>query len=731
MDLNRRTLLKVLGLTAAGSALPGCEREVHNLVPYLLPDDHIVPGVATWYATTCQECEAGCGILARVMEGRIKKLEGNPEHPINKGKLCAMGQAGLQGVYNPDRLTHPLMREGKRGDGHWRAITWEEGIETWVAKLQSHRQSTCLITRPVNGSLATLFDKVMGHVSGRILIQESREDHTLRAATAQSFGVNTLPFYDLAQADYVLSFGAPFLEHWLSPVAYGIAFGQFRQGRPTVRGRYIQIEPRLSLTAANADQWIPITPGTEGLIAIGIGQVLIQESLTRTASPLSPSMNDIFFSSSLDAIAAKTDILPKTIRQLTREIASAGAPVILGGGPASSHTNSTITLTLLSALNFLLGNVDQPGGLQWRTQPPFPVPAANMTLSSDRHFSALADSFGRADYTLLHLYRADPLFTLPPSTNIEHVFTQARFIVSFSSFLDDSTSRADLILPDHDPLESWGDHVFQDGSPQPVLSLSQPVIRPLYDTRAIGDVWLEAARQLGEPLSSELPWRSLKDMMQATWVPFLQAQEGDGPADNLWRLALQRGGCWPDTSLSSETNLPPEVLAYEEPQFVGQADAYPFYFYPFLSLALYDGRGANRPWLQELPDPLTTHMWGSWIEINPRTAGQLNIHHGDIARITSQYGAVDAPVVFYPGLRPDMLAMPIGQGHRTYGRYAEERGSNPLTLIGPAYDPLSGSIATGATRVNITRISSGRQLPMLERSGNTPFQNHLHQTGGL
>nr|MBA3967679.1 molybdopterin-dependent oxidoreductase [Nitrospirales bacterium] len=270
MDLYRRTLFKILGLTAAGSALPGCEREVHNLVPYLLPDENIIPGVANYYATTCQGCEAGCGIMVRVMEGRAKKIEGNPRHPLNEGKLCARGQAGLQHLYNPDRLQCPLRREGKRGAGQFRSITWEEGIAEWVDQLHSQPGMSAMITRPLTGTLASLLTTVMDSLSGRLIQYESPGEHAVKTANHMSFETHVLPHYDLAHADYLLSFGTPFLEHWLSPVSFGVAYGKFRQGRPMVRGRFIQVEPRLSLTAANADRWIPLRPGTEGLLALGI-----------------------------------------------------------------------------------------------------------------------------------------------------------------------------------------------------------------------------------------------------------------------------------------------------------------------------------------------------------------------------------------------------------------------------------------------------------------------------
>ncbi len=731
MDLYRRTLFKILGLTAAGSSLPGCEREVHNLVPYLLPDEDIVPGVANWYASTCQECEAGCGTIVRVMEGRAKKMEGNPKHPVNEGKLCARGQAALQGLYNPDRLQGPLRREGQRGQGQFRPITWEEGLTEWVKQLRTHAGKSAMVTRPVTGTLGSLLTTMMDSLSGRLVMYESTGEQTLRTANHLSFGTHALPHYDLANADYLLSFGAPFLEHWLSPVSFGVAYGKFRQGRRLVRGRFIQVEPRLSLTASNADQWIPLRPGTEGLLAMGIGQILLRDGLTGLSSFHRKSFHQTFSAFSLEDISANTEVSQETIAQVAHELSSANAPLILGGGPAGAQTNGTSTLILINALNLMIGAIGRRGGLQWMEPQDSPVDLARPGLASDRTLMDLAREFEEGSRTLLHLYRADPLFTLPPSLKFERVFDHAQFIVSFSSFLDDTTSMADLILPDHDPLESWGDVVQQDTIPVPAWSVSQPVVRALYDTRPIGDVWLDAAHRLGGPLRERVPWKSLHDMLKSRWQTVLTKQDSPQSFDIRWRETLQEGGLWPSNIPMRQMNPVIPSVTYEPPQFLGNSSDYPLYCYPYPSLGLHDGRGANRPWLQELPDPLTTGMWGSWIELNPTTAQGLGIHSGDRVRVTSDYGSIEASAMMFPGLHPDMIAVPMGQGHRAYGRYAKGRGVNPLVLLGPSFDGQSGSLATGGTRVRVERIKGGSQLPMLEQSEKNPVFGRMQEMGGL
>src|SRR5579884_90608 len=697
MDLKRRDFLKVIGATAAGSLLPGCANvETRKLIPYLLPDDEIVPGVANWYASVCRECEAGCGIIVRVMEGRAKKIEGNPTHPLNQGKLCAMGQASLQGLYNPDRIRGPLQRDGKRGEGKFKPISWDDGIARWVSELQKRPGGAVMISRPASGTLARLFSEFMRGISGELLFYHPSEDAPVRTANRLGFGIDFLPEYDLANATYLLSFGAPFVDHWLSPVHFGIAYGQMRQGRPTVRGEFVQVEPRLSLTAASADQWIPIRPGTEGLLAVGVGQIILSERRARLGKGDQKRFEDFYTRFSLDQIAAQTEVPRKEMIRLAREFSTAAAPLAIGGGIAAVQTNGTDTMMAINALNILVGNLGQPGGIRF-FQPAQDFSSGEAAMVAEQALADVRGEFKQGSRSVLMLYQSNPLFTLPPSMKFGDVFDQAAFIVSFSPFMDDSTAMADLILPDHFFLESWGDYAQAGITPVPVVGLGQPVVNPLYDTRPVGDLFLIAARQYEGALKARLSWKDFKSMMEAQWKSFLNRQGVNQPFEAAWIERLQQGGWWGAQGKPisvSKRELPPSVASA---RFEGDEKTFPFYFYPFPSMNLHYGQGANRPWLQELPDTATTAVWGSWVEINTKTAARMGIHTGDVVRVISPFGQIEAPAVIYPGLRPDLISVPIGQGHTAYGRYAKGRGVNPLSILAPLFDERSGSLAAGGT----------------------------------
>src|SRR3990172_3180044 len=265
MELSRRDFLKITGVSAAGTVLfAGCAAPEQKLViesPLLIPED-TVNSFENWYASVCRQCPAGCGIIVRVVEGRAKKIEGNPDHPLNRGKLCARGQAGLQALYHPDRIRTPLRRSGPRGSGQYQIITWDNAIDELVSRLKDQRDqgnadAVVLATEPLRGLSAHIAGRFASAYGATHLAFEPLDQTVLWTAMKQVFGQERMPVFDIEHTNYILSFGANFLEPWISQVYYSRLYGEFRQGdRP--RGYLVQVEPRLSATAANADEWLPI-----------------------------------------------------------------------------------------------------------------------------------------------------------------------------------------------------------------------------------------------------------------------------------------------------------------------------------------------------------------------------------------------------------------------------------------------------------------------------------------
>jgi len=722
--LSRREFLKIaVGATGATGLAPQARRFL--LEPFARPPEESLGGEEAWYASTCRQCAAGCGILVRVLNGRARKIEGNPLHPLNRGKLCARGQAGLQVLYNPDRLRNAVRQTGGRGSRVFEPVPWDESLEILAEKVSS-------LSRPER--LLFFGGRMPDHVyrlAARLLeslgapppivsdLHSALEGRSAAQWLAREFfGSRELPLYDLGRSNVVLSFGANLLETWMSPVAQSVGYGEMRQGGTGGRGLLIQLEPRLSATAASADEWIPVRPGSEGFIALGIGRVIVEEKLGHVGSHREHAV--LYQEVDVGEMAAASGVSVDSLRRLARIFADADHAVAIPGGSLSGQTNGSASMLAVQALNVLVAQLGRLGGVY--LSPPGPSAALRETplVQSFAQVQEAIDRMRAGEVDLVMFHDSNPIFDLPAASGIAEAVARVPAVVSFSSFVDEIAAQSDLILPDHTYLESWGYQVPAPGGDRPVVTGQQPVVRPLYDTRSTGDVLIALAQRLGGAAAEALPWPD--EMTYVQEVASGLHGSSLGAYDTLttagfWALWRQYGGWWSEQPIPLEPETTKVVLSplpVVQPSFDGDPSLYPYHLHPYASIVLGDGRGANLPWLQETPDPMTTARWSTWVELNPQTAAGLGVLDDDIVRVISPYGELEAPVVVYPGLRPDVVAIPIGQGHTDYGRFAERRGANPVALLAPATDPEIGSLAWGATRVRLESTGRRRQLARLE-----------------
>jgi anaerobic selenocysteine-containing dehydrogenase len=328
---------------------------------------------------------------------------------------------------------------------------------------------------------------------------------------------------------------------------------------------------------------------------------------------------------------------------------------------------------------------------------------------------------GEVDVLLLH--DSNPVFALPDPSGFRQALDKVPLIVALSSFHDETTDLADIILPTNNYLESWGDDVPDPGVAFPVASISQPVVPALYDTLPAGDIILSLARQIGGELPDQMRWRSTEEFIKARWRQEYErssASQGDSGFDEFWQAALE-AGVWGQPGMADQT-MPSgssTIAAISNPvsEFAGDESEFPLVLHPFLTATFLDGRGANLPWLQEMPDPLTSVVYGSWAELNPATADDLGIEEGDILQVETPAGSLKVPALIFPAIRPGVVAMPIGQGHTAYGRYAQQRGANPLQLVSMQIDDRSGDLAWAATRARVS--NTGERIKIVKTDGVT------------
>jgi anaerobic selenocysteine-containing dehydrogenase len=683
--MDRRNFFKIVSTVSAGVATNACGDKSNQLIPLLVADHAIPPGEERWHPSVCGECGAGCGTLVRVMEGErivqrngkpfrepiacIKKIEGNPLDPVSGGRLCARGHAALQSLYNPDRVQGPMRRLGARGEARFEPISWKEAFASASAKLaQVHSgdpSKILFLTTPQASARSLTIQKFLtGLGAGSPRTSSLAALDLERKAAELVFGWHGLPRYDLQNARFALGVGADFLAGWASPVYYGRQFGHFRQGRTDVRGRLVQAQSRLSITAASADEWLPLRPGSEPHFLLAIARLITDDQAAPHADRLPAAVLESLRKLDLAALTRACSIDEKRLRRVATELSQSEAPLVIAG-VSSRHSNSLEALIAAHYLNILLGNIERPGGV-------FPPQAAAAEPPASAQW---ADALGEAQFVFLD--GDNPVYQLPRSRS---ALANLQMVISFGNFIDDSAAFADLILPAHHSLESAA-ALIPAVSPVPAISLATPFVRPLYDTRPLEQILTELARPLNVTFEAVTPQSLVQSLV---------------PPDQSWESAARQGGLWLTAPAPGGAPVPhpsPAPIAAGDPVFSGAPDQFPLLFEPYLSLQFHDGSGANLPWMQELPDPVSSAMWDLPLEIDSHTATQLHIATGDWVRLESPHGSLEARAYVHPAALPGVVGMAIGAGHAHFGRYASGRGANPLSVLAP-----------GATRVRLSRL---------------------------
>ena len=692
--IKRREFLKVLGVTGAASGLAaGCRPNGNDkLVPYVVPHEDIVPGVSTWYHTTCRECPAGCGMSIRTREGRAIKAEGNELSPISHGHLCARGQASLHGLYDPDRIKQPL----ERNESGWNEISWNDAEERVYNAIAANRGRTALLTHTFTGTLDRLIDDWCAAVGVQRVRYDAFAWEPVRAGYSAVFGGDAIPVHDFANADVVITFGADFLETWVSPIDYATSWVQSHSYQGGKRGKLISVTPHQSLTDMNSDEWVNIRPGTEHVAALAIAKLV-----GGTDAVLNSPDYEV------NKAAETCGVTVDQLRRVAQDFQRNGRSLAVGPGVSSSHRNATAVAAAVAILNKAAGNIGKTvkvGKYEEYTRG-----------GSYREVQDLIARMRNGEITALLVYGPNPAYSMPEQAAVTDALDKAKFVASFSSYLDETAHHAHVLLPDHHFLESWGDYVPRTG----LTSLIQPVMTPVFNTKQTGDVLLSIAQRARAALPNSAP--TFYDYLKARWQR--EVLSGAAPATDEgatidpWMAALKVGFVQNAAAQSASAAAAPAALSqlkWDVPTFSGEGE-YHLVVYP--SYKYYDGRLANRPWLQELPDPVSKFTWSSWIEISPATARKLGLDNGHLATITTSKGKTEAlPVFVHPGTRSDVIALQLGQGHTQMGRYAQERGANAFALLDAEVEAASGGLVFF------------QQKAKLEPTGewNRPIQHGLH-----
>ena len=781
MPISRRLFLSSAAGAGMGFGFGAISHQFPLAPPHVGPDWR--PGEETFVPSTCLLCPAHCGIRARLVDGELSRIDGNPLHPVSQGGLCPKGRAGLQIYYHPGRLKGPMQRVGPPGSDTFQPISWDAALERMTstlaaARTQGKAHTVQWVVGDASGVMGDLISGFCGAYGTRkITVDDYRDGSSEVIRLCQ--GIDAPPAFDLATSDFVLSFGAALSEAWWSlPQA-----ARARDGEPGQVPHWVQIDVRLSRSAASADKWVPIVPGTYGTLALGLAYFILKEGLydanavSRHVSGWEDWTDEkgtkhlgfrrlVLRHGRPDFVTARTGVPLPALVSLAKSFGRARKPVAVWDQAVSWRSGGLADSLAIHALNILTGRLNRPGGVL--VQSPLPmdrladsrsVPGDDLGLSAaPLSATTWPSESARSETTppaALFLYRANPVASMARSPEVREALSRVPLVVSFSPFLDESARYADLVLPDHTYLERWQDAPAPASVAFPVWGVVQPVVKPLYNTRATGDVILDLAASLGDETKAWARWSSVEQIVRERGVSLAGAQRGGAfdkafqreelreiesrgwwlshgeSPDKYWQKVLERGGWFDpfydyhDRSATSqhadgrvwifpaearsrlqdsqetlaEGFLPPS--AANIPQDVPHD--FPLRLIPYRVLTLASGTTTLMPWLLENLGVLTGTAWETWVEINPKTAAELGLGPGQRVRVESPAGAFEATLRIFAGAQPGVINVPYGL-HSAVEGWGRCRGANPLVAVGDRSDSVTALPDWYSTQVRLIPV---------------------------
>ncbi len=692
-QFSRRGFLETSGFALFLSALAGCSRQPARTA--LVPVKQVsgaVPGKTNHYASVCQACPAGCGMLVRCRDGRPIKLEGNPDHPLSRGGLCAVGQASVLELYDSLRLSAPLAG-GKPAD--WKRVDRE--ITAALEKIRTGggavRFLTGTTTSPTRRAMIERFLKPFA--DGRHVVYDPLSSSAILAAHERTHGAAVLPHYRLEKAEVIVSFDADFLGTWISPVEHTAAYHAQRapHEESAEMSYHVQFESRLSLTGSKADRRICLRPDEIGLV------------MSHLAIRIAKKADQPLEVQDLAASPVPDDLLDELAERLWH---AKGKSLVLCG------CQDEDTQTVCNLLNELLG-------------------AYGTTIDLDRpslqrqgraeQLAELADEIRGGKIAALFLADVNPVYDLADGTELVEAIRKIPLVVSFANTADETAETARYVCPEGHPLETWGDAEPVAG----LVSICQPSIRPLGKIRSLP---ASLATWMGSPRSD---LQIVRDQWKTQIYP---RAAGDTPFPTFWDRVLHDGFVEVKHEPAQPKTFDATAVHLNVPSPDVHSGSFTLVVYP--KVGILDGRHAHNPWLQELPDPITKATWDNYACLSPATAAKLGVRDGDVVRITSsgQKGeavSIELPVLVQPGQHDQVVAVALGYGSKATERFA---GIGPKWIEGRSSLGPNGRVGTsvapllpGGSGVTLTHTGRHHALACTQQHPDITVPTHLATPG--
>ncbi len=726
LNVSRREFMRISGVAAATAAMTGAgcsefRNDVDYLEPYVDRPEEIRVGSPNYYASVCSGCAAGCGVLVTSRGGRPVKLEGNPQHPLSKGGLCSRGQASYMNLYDPDRAAGALkVAEG----GAHQKIAWDELDRAVIAAVEKGRSGggIGILTKTFSGSARqALVQQIQAAVPKvKHYAYDALASEALLKASEACYGSAHVPHYDFSKADYIVSLGSDFLGTWLSPVEFTKQFSSRRDPEGNFN-KLVAFEGAMTLTGANADERHRVRPDELVYIGLAIAHTVM---VTRKTGPLANSgVVRSLAAFTPEAVAGLTGVSAEELTKVGQDLADhAGKSLVVAGGLASGSSTGVALEAVVNILNATLGN---EGVTIDRSSP------SNQQLGSLDSLKALIADINAGKIDTLIIDGANPVYSAPQTLGLKEALEKVAFVVSTTDRVDETSVHADYLAPAGHALEAWGDSNPVHG----VYAIQQPTVQPLHDTRGFEhslmvwfgqaipntfDAFLAAPKPANENRAEGVPtdpgpwYRYIRQHWNKAVFPLA---DGLATFDSFWKDTLRRGvfvsrqkaPAAPSLNASQAASLLPSAL----PEAAAAAQPSDFSkkkVQLFASATLYDGEAANNGHLQETPDVITKHVWGSYVMVSNQTFKQAGLKQGQYLSVKVGDFERTFPVIVQPGLHDDIIAIPLGYGRTAAGVVGNDVGANGFLFT----SDLDGVRQFAGIEAEIKALNDGEQPAIVQ-----------------
>lgn len=680
----RREFLKLMGASLAMTTFGCVRRPAQKIIPYAKKPLDVIHGIPNYYASSYTDGMEGIGILVTTRDGRPLKVEGNTEHPANKGGMSARAHAHILKLYDPDRFTGPKhnLQNKERTNRETVGLKWEELDKAVVDQLKKGKvgllMSTCL--SPTTQELVSEFASASG---AKLYRYDDISYDSHAAAQKASYGQEIIPSYRLDKAKYIVAINNDFLGTWLTPVAFNRGFSEKRRDIEDMN-KLVVFEPLMTLTGMNADQRFRIRPSQ----SLDVVMALINEIVN--VKKQSRYSHDDRVLHALSGFARNQSDLGFNVSEVADDLwKNRGKSLVLAGG-LSADTEEAVELQV--AVNFLNAILENDGKTVLGSAP-------IVANAKGGGIGDLISALNKKEIKTVIIHGCNPAYSLPASAKFFEALSNAELIISTADRNEETARLADYVATDHHMMENWGDMQSYAG----VLSIQQPTIRPLYDTRAFQDSLMAWTKGLGKGSARLKKANSWYDYLEAHWREAVYpAHKGGKDFQDWWVDVLQSGVVVSGNGEGKARTLASDPLKMTKVP----ARKTGFELVLYSTIGLGDGNLANVPWLQEFPDPVTKLVWDNYASFSPKDAQQLKLKDGQIVKITCGESDLEVPAHIQPGQADGVVGLAVGYGRSGAGKVADDVGVNAFKLA--KYN--NGTRVTSGLEVSVTPLSNSSYL---------------------